>query len=154
MLPIPPAIATRINFSWAAHLRRFKEHGQDPLLFTPTVPREGVEIDLCHVDFWVKTSTVKNQMEFGKLLRELAPSRIAEIGGYEEHSVLEWDIVCPACGEAVTHYYFDEHWDGRYIVHRGSPQCKNQQFKPLVVPAALDIMAARAARRYISFLHR
>ncbi len=154
VLPIPPATESRINLSWAAYLRRFKEHGQDPLLCPPTVPREVVEIDLCHVDFWAKTSTVKNQIEFSKILRELAPSRIAEIGGCEEHSVLEWDIVCPDCGEAVTHHYFDEHWNGRYIFHRLSPQCKIRQFKPLVVPAAPDIMAARAARRYLSFLHR
>lgn len=133
VLPIPIRTAERIEYSWNAYDRRRREHGQDPLLLPPTVPMEGVVINLCYVDTWVKTAEVANQGQFMYYLQLFTPDKVK---GDEEHSVLEWDIVCPHCKEAIPHYASDEYWNGRYLDHRRHSQCKKQELKHVAKPSA------------------
>lgn len=133
IVPIDPRILDRVNFSWIAHARRFREHGQNPELPPPPANiMEGIVIDLTYVDMWVRTNAVVNKMMFMIFVEFLTP---ATVTGSVEHGLLQWDIVCPECGEAIAHHCFDESWNGRYLEHRRSPQCKKQEIRPVVKQA-------------------
>ncbi|KJA14019.1 hypothetical protein HYPSUDRAFT_59587 [Hypholoma sublateritium FD-334 SS-4] len=127
IVPIDQQTLNRVQFSYLAHGRRFREHGQDPNLRPPTLLMEGVQIDMCYVDMWVRTSAVANRMMFLLFVERLTPEKVR---GDEEHGLLQWDIVCPQCEQAITHYVFDDLWNGRYLDHLRNSECKVQERIP------------------------
>ncbi|KJA15333.1 hypothetical protein HYPSUDRAFT_58880 [Hypholoma sublateritium FD-334 SS-4] len=123
LVPIPARDAHRVEFSWNAHTRRLRERGQGASIRPAESYTEGMIIDLCHVDMWVKTEEVASKMMFLHLLLLFAPKNAR---GEKEHGVRDWGIVCPDCEEAITHYASDEDWYGRYYHHRLHSLCKKQ----------------------------
>ena len=107
---LTPDEAWRIEGSLAAHRRRFKVHGQHPALSAPSI--DGMEIDMCYVDFSVDINAPKRS--FMKTLRDLEPNEASDARRY----VLRYEIVCPSCGDAVVHSYADKKWNGWYLDHR------------------------------------
>lgn len=127
VVPIHPRIAERVEFSWVAHVRRFWEYGQSPELPLPSLDlMDGVVIDLSYVDMWVRTNAVADKVMFLMFVGSLTPDKVKR----DQHDLLKWDIVCPECEEAITHHVFDEHWNGRYLEHRGTSQCKRKNPLP------------------------
>lgn len=107
---LTPDAAWRIDGSLAAHRRRFKVHGQNPALSAPSI--DGMEIDMCYVDFSVDINVLKRS--FLKTLRDLEPNEASDVRRY----VLRYEIVCPSCGDAIVHSYADRRWNGWYLDHR------------------------------------
>lgn len=130
------ALAPLINPSLAAHTRRFMEFGQDPALRPPSV--RGIEINMCYADFSIGMHITRE--EFRRTLQRLMVPNT----GVPQHYVLDWAIVCTRCGEAVTHYYADDLWNGRYIEHRRDPRCRTQE---------LNLRAAQAGKSAKSAVH-
>lgn len=122
----PPGLsppAPRLALSMWTHLRLSGTPVLPPLPTDPsTCIAEGTQIDLCYVDFAVDMNEYPTRTDFGLMLQRLAPT-----AGAQNHFVEEWDIACRRCGKLIRQYYTDEFWNGRYLLHRVEPQCKNRE---------------------------